>query len=840
MPSHASPTQLCTAILDSVQHGLYPDSEDIITAPFPPSAFSDALKLFDNARDQVKARVRSSSKDSAQDIDGWISQAKQLRKDIDTVQSFSRDISSKAQKNWELQRDVHDASSKLHLLDEELAFNQALAAMIEDVRHVRRAIGQIQDLSSQGDLLEAIEILVETEKELELAEKGHRIKAFGVLAIVTKDLRQDIVEALNRRWHHSIRIDAQTCTVSLPQNLQPISAIASAMENLGLLQEHIVDLTRQLELAILLPRLQLQNGTHERPLVVDGNTLKMSESASTSNMHRLIDDLSTFVAFLTTNLPPPIVDPLSKVLTPMLIERLISLRLSTAIPENLTALREFDSTRNEIQRFSESIRSHGWPGQGQLHAWIDRIPQLWVQQRQMSSLDSVRMLLHRGYGETKTVERVETQVISQQDRLFTANAHTDNWNAGWSDEDDSSSPERRHNLQNTAGDQEEEDVSAWGLNDEADDDANTENPATSAESDVEHDAWGWGDDQNIVEGTLSPQDDRRKPSRQGKIGHDRHKGQREVTLREFYNITALPVGILDLINNVISDMDEPNKQNSSRFPADSAVPGLSAVPNLLLVMYRASASNFYSINNNGNMFLYNDCLWLVDQLRRIVQSRSPKQSRLRLYDDILALEAFGKRSYGREMESQRTIIKDLLDGAQGFVNCTEPPFSQECDLAVRTIVDRLRDTHKQWKGVLSYSALLQSIGSLLSTVIDKIIIDVEDMSDISEPESQRLTAYCRQIIAVEELFLPQQSTDSTTSQEDAIPLTAVYVPGWIRFQYLSEILDSSLVDIKYLWTDGGLKLEYDMEEVVELIEALFADSEHRRRAIGDIRRSSGR
>lgn len=54
MPSHASPTQLCTAILDSVQHGLYPDSEDIITAPFPPSAFSDALKLFDNARDQVK------------------------------------------------------------------------------------------------------------------------------------------------------------------------------------------------------------------------------------------------------------------------------------------------------------------------------------------------------------------------------------------------------------------------------------------------------------------------------------------------------------------------------------------------------------------------------------------------------------------------------------------------------------------------------------------------------------------------------------------------------------------------------------------------------------------
>lgn len=471
---------------------------------------------------------------------------------------------------------MHDASSKLHLLEEELAFNRAMAAMIEDVCHVRRAIGQIQDLSSQGDLLEAIEIMVETEKKLELAEKGHRIKAFGVLAIVTKDLRQDIVEALNRRWHHSIRIDAQTCTVSLPQNLQrkstsvthssmltfrkAISAIASAMETLGLLLEHIVDLTRQLELAILLPRLQLQNGAHERTLVVDGNTLKLSESASTSNMPRLIDDLSTFIAFLKANLPPSIVDPLSKVLMPILVERLISLRLAAAIPENLNALRGFDSTRNEIQRFSEAIGSYGWPAQGQLNAWIDRIPQLWVQQRQISSLDNVRLLLRRGYGEIKTVERVETQVISQQDRFFTANAQSNNWDAGWSDQDGSSSPERVHSLQNTAGDQNEEDVSAWGLHDEADEETNSENQASFAGSDDAHDAWGWGDDQNIAESSLGPQDDGRKPSRQGTNGHDGHNGQQEVTLREFYNITTLPVGILELINNVVSDVDEISKR----------------------------------------------------------------------------------------------------------------------------------------------------------------------------------------------------------------------------------------------------------------------------------------
>ncbi|KAL8843611.1 MAG: hypothetical protein Q9170_000115 [Blastenia crenularia] len=278
----------------------------------------------------------------------------------------------------------------------------------------------------------------------------------------------------------------------------------------------------------------------------------------------------------------------------------------------------------------------------------------------------------------------------------------------------------------------------------------------------------------------------------------------------------------------------------------AAVPGLSKLTSLLLVMYRASGFNFYSINHSGNMFLYNDCLWLAEQLRRIVERRIPKskgaaagnKDNLRFDDDIAALESFGKRCYGKEMESQRTIIKDLLDGAQGFANCTEPPFSRECDLAITSVVDRLRDTHKQCKSVLSHSALLQSVGSLLSTVIDKIIIDIEDMSDISEPESQRLTAYCKQVTTLEDLFLPQDPLDN--DQQEPVPLTAIYTPGWFKFQYLSEILDSSLVDIKYLWIDGGLKLEYDAEEVVDLIEALFADSEHRRRAIGEIRRSSSR
>ena len=280
-----------------------------------------------------------------------------------------------------------------------------------------------------------------------------------------------------------------------------------------------------------------------------------------------------------------------------------------------------------------------------------------------------------------------------------------------------------------------------------------------------------------------------------------------------------------------------SRDRYSKLPIAAAAAGLNLVPGLVLSMYRASAPNYYARDINGSMFLYNDSIWIAERLRQIAEGHSKQLGRPRLEADVEALEHFGKRAYGKEMESQRTIIGDLLDGAQGFSNCTEPPFAQECDLAISSVVDRLRYVHKQWRSVLSRSALLQSLGSLLSTVVNKIIVDICDMSDISEPESQRLTAFCNRIAALEDLFTPESTHGAPFDMESAVPLTAIYAPNWLKFQYLSQILDSTLVDIKYLWTEGELRLEFTADELADLIQALFADSEHRRRAIAEIRRS---
>lgn len=234
------------------------------------------------------------------------------------------------------------------------------------------------------------------------------------------------------------------------------------------------------------------------------------------------------------------------------------------------------------------------------------------------------------------------------------------------------------------------------------------------------------------------------------------------------------------------------------------------------------------------MYLYNDSIYLAERLRAF----SGEHGFSRLAGDIDSIEKFGRLSYGREMHSQRTILTDLLDGCQGFSSCNAQPYLGECERAIKATVDRVRGVHSEWKSILSPSVLLQSIGSLLSTGINKIILDIEDLGDISDPESQRLAGFCSSVSKLEDLFLPDVSEERRGTGDEPIAMTAIYVPNWLKFQYLINILESSLADIKYLWTEGELKLEFSSDELIDLIKALFADSEHRRKAISEIRSSS--
>ncbi len=634
-----------------------------------------------------------------------------------------------------------------------------------------------------------------------------------------------------------------------------IDTVIDALLKLNMLDSSIKLLYEELDVIILNSRLKPGVGGSVKSLHIDDDEIKASEQLTDLTMTKLFADMQSLVGFLHTRLPSSVSKSLTELLIPRLISLLISHWLSVNLPTDVKAIQDFKGVLTLTIEFAETLESYQWCGKDQLVEWANSIPQLWLNKRRGVSLDKVRRLMAQGLGQSEAVERVETQMLSRDDDAFAGTERNDDWNANWSDDGEVNGIEKvdlSSTLEQPAhGD--DEDVNAWGFDDDTREDASKDNPIVSDPGHDEAAAWGWkeeNEDAEAAEPEEGFQVDRDKSDMNG------GRTEREVTLKETYNITALPKQIFEIITHVVFDaeilkspryasdsdwLDMANVKSSHKdSPIASTVGGLFSLPGLVLSMYRAIAPSFYSLDPSGNMFLYNDSLWLAESLRRFTGTQFKQTGHIdrgAADVEISALETFAKRTYSKEMESQRTIIGDLLDGAQGFANCTQPPFAQECDIAISSVVDRLREIHRQWRPVLSHSALLQSIGSLLSTVAKKIIVDIEDMSDISEPESHRLAAFCTSIASLEDLFTPLESAESQPGGEQPIPLTAVYTPNWLKFQYLANILESSLVDIKYLWTEGELRLEFNAEELVDLIEALFADSDHRRRAITEIRKS---
>ena len=83
-----------------------------------------------------------------------------------------------------------------------------------------------------------------------------------------------------------------------------------------------------------------------------------------------------------------------------------------------------------------------------------------------------------------------------------------------------------------------------------------------------------------------------------------------------------------------------------------------------------------------------------------------------------------------------------------------------------------------------------------------------------------------------------------------------YVPSWLKYSYLSELLvsvpcilticteldlsllmsqEASIADISYLFDEGAL-IDFEVEELVKLVRALFADTQLRTNTIAKLRR----
>ncbi|KAH9818592.1 Component of the NOP7 complex, partial [Teratosphaeria destructans] len=675
-------------------------------------------------------------------------------------------------------------------------------------------------------------------------------KAVGLLERRVSELRQHLRETATRCWNALIRVDLEEKSVTVhpdgvPSNIGDASmdhlidfdVLVRATTALDVFDELVKKLGKDIERAVLRPRLNLDDRGHVASVVVNEQTLSCTRRVDDPGTGSdFFADLQQIIDFLSTNLPPSVGIPLSKTLIPTLSTRLVEQWFEPAVPTDIDDMPAFQELLRNITSLANGIDRPKWHGSKQLRDWVANAPRTWLTKRREAVLGDARNLVFTGLRETKVVERVETQMISKDDHQALQGgdgADDEGWDA-WDEPEEPKPADAVPPPAPPATD--EDDGDAWGAWDAEDSTAQEEKPAPAEPED--EDAWGaWRDDDQPSQSPTSP----RKPppaptssSRNVNGDPPSNPPQREMTLRESFTITAIPDALLTILQTTIADAQTLSGPAYASSPIAPAATALYTLPTLALAIYRATAPTAYTKLPAGNMLIYNDALRLADQLRSW-QASQPLTSRLRLDNDVTALETFAKRAYSSEMDAQRTILRDLLDTAQGFTAVTKPPFKQAAESAIADVVARLHDVHALWRPLLPPSVLLQALGSLLSTLLSQITREIQDLGDISEDDSHQLRALMDSVSTCKSLF-----TTPPGEAGGAGDMTFIYCPTWLRFQYLAEILESSLADIRFMWVESELSLEFAADEVVELVQGLFADSELRRRTVAEIRRGGGR
>lgn len=824
-------SSLATSLVDPIREGSFPESASVLSADLDPDTIPELLSSITKARDELSAELRNVSKPYAGGVDKWIAQAKKVQEDIARCKQDAQDIVQEHTRLEKSRAESSEAQRRSRLLSDEIAFTEELQSQLHSVSDVHQKLQSIEASLSNDDIVEAAKFIEDIAPRVANLS-GPRLKS------VVSEYKHDLLIKTKAKLENAlmsrvtVRYDGTEALLAVQDSdtsgltNASLTIALSGLESLDSALDGVVDKIETFVLRILSVKTSRHLLSHE----IKDNSFTISLGEESTPLPQVLSFSRDAVSFLHATLPEQIYSKVTTVLGPRFISSLITDWLTPAIPLDLSEVHTLDLLSAEVSGLAEFMDTHQWPNAGDLKQWTQHAPRMWITKRKSEALDAVRNAFALSRGSLHQVERVERQKISpakapQEQESTTGEDPADDWNISW---DDDEKPEST----STRPAEAEDDTSGWGFDDDVEDDqhkdaATNGHGANDEEPDDTGEAWGWGDDDaeeaKPVDTAVSQS--QAVNGEQNNVVASQLSETTELT--EYYSITDIPDHLIEVIGKDIQDALSLQEESHTSLQGVPASSGLLALPALSLAMFRATAPTYYSKNPElGNMNLYNDATYIADKLRHMSKPAGMKD----METDCQAMDKFARSAYAREMDTQRTILGDLLDGVQGFTI----PYAEQIEDAIAATGERLRQVHAEWTPILSTSALLQSTGALLSSILSKVITDIEEMDDISEAQSQRLGNFCGQLAKLEDLFIARPPGEDSAGP-DEISMVAVYCSNWLRFQYLINILESNLQDIKYLWTEGELSLEFSQEEVVDLIKALFADSSHRKGAISAIR-----
>ncbi|KAI5924093.1 hypothetical protein F4810DRAFT_665668 [Camillea tinctor] len=808
------------ALVDFSLYGTFPD-EDISSRQLAADDFALALESLAAAKAKLEADIHQINEETAPEVNQWVAHAKSLEDDVNRTRNWASEIVRRSEAPDVSGKAIEEAEEKVEFLRQEATYNQQVHHALNSIKYVNQLLDQVEQARDERRILDSLHLLEKSWTALDEVPVSKSCRVMKLLDIRAFELKSAVHDVFDHVWNSLVQVDSEAAKVTVFDSREDEQmSLADAVIGLKAYKEvdqRMAVLWHNLDKAIVGPRTNSQNP--QLPTVkVEDSSLHLCGETDRS-MASLFSDLQQIMSFLSTRLPEDLVYALSNVMMPDLIPRIITKWLDSVVPASLKEIGGFQQVIDAAGNFCDVLEDLKFSGFEELREWVSNAPRVWLSKCRETALDSVRTKLTQGLGATKEIERIETQVVSASDD----GGQRANGNGV------ASSTENGNNT--TSASNEDDGTDAWGWGDD-DNDASNETPEASKEDQTNEapdeegalDAWGWGDEDTAdplpQESIANPEEPQSKPE------------TRELTLKETYNISSMPEPVLLLITNILEDGASllGNEDN----PMSAAAAGLFSLPTLVLAMFRAVSPYYYSLQNGGNMFLYNDASYLAERLSTFSKDWKAKKdivprtiTMVRLDNDIKTLQSFAARAYSSEMATQRTVIRDLLGGSQNLLQ-QDGLGSSDLESQVDNTIGHVRALAATWSRILSKSAWSQAVGSLVDTIASKLIADVMDLAGIGQDEAYNIANLIARITELDDMFLPPDAG------KDAIPTTAEYAGNWLRLKYLSEVLQSNLKDVRYLWMESELSLYFTVDEVVDLIGLSFVDNARTREVVREI------
>ncbi|PSS00836.1 hypothetical protein BD289DRAFT_402349 [Coniella lustricola] len=856
------------ALVEFTTDGAFPE-EEVSALKLNSEALPSAIDALSQAKSQLEAEIHTINEETAGDVATWKAKAASLQADILRSRQTANDILRQASEPAVSGEATAEAAERVGFLKAELTYNARVREALVAIKDVNNVLDQAEQACRDQHIVEALKLLDKAWKALDALPVGLGIKALRLLDVRAIELKETVHNVFEQVWQGLIQVDAHQKRVSIQQtaedNHMTITDAATALDLFEETNQRMAHLWHGIDSAIICHRMDVHSARVPAVMVKDG--VLQVEGSADRTIDALFSDLNIIFSYLDERLPPGLIESMSTLMMPEISSRIISQWLDPAVPPSLKDMEAFENIMAAAKSFCRQLRNSHFLGFNELQDWVEDAPKVWLTKCRETALDMVRTQLLGGLGAPKSVERIEKQMISQAEgQELAAAAEEDDWGAAWDDQgdqpQDQALPPNTKQILKPAEDLDEDAADAWGAwADEGDEEktAEPEAPAPAQESnddddDDAGDAWGWNDDDANEEPETAAQP-QLQTQQQGSGAIP--AGQRELTLKETYNISAMPDPVLELIFAIIEDgalLSETEHQGSL---VAKAAAGLFTLPTLALAMFRAVGPYYYALAAGGNMFLYNDSTYLAEKLTDFTATWKTRdnltaqaQRSLRLDNDISMLQSFATRAYSNEMSIQKTVLRDLL-GGHIKINPSHKTQTGEQSLLIQDDLDscvdgaiaRVRSLAATWESILARSAWRQAVGSLVDTISLKIISDVMEAPSIGQEDAYSIAKQIATVTELDDLFLTSRAAMTRGTPAGAehemhptteAPATMQYAPSWMRLKYLSEVLQSNLQDVRFLWLEGELSLFFGVDEVVDLINLSFEDNPRTRQVLKEI------